>query len=83
MKILSKLVSSATRRTEVGRVAGTQRDKAPEEWPQSEGGNPTASTIAMETSAIARPFVWSHWQKLTEKRRENSQVKDCGNKKGG
>lgn len=73
MKILSKLVSSATRRTEVGRVAGTQRNKAPEEWPQSEGGNPTASTIAMETSAIARPFVWSHCKSL--RRREEKTAR--------
>jgi len=35
-------------------VTGMERDKAPVEWSQSEGGNPM---VAMETDAIARPFV--------------------------
>ena len=64
-------------------LAGMQRDKAPVEWPLSEGGDPTQGSLLgrllWKLMPKRGPLHESHWLKPVEKGKgEGRETKDMG-----
>ena len=63
-------------------LAGMQRDKAPVEWPRSEGGDPTEGSmlgrLLWKPTPKRDPLHKSHWTKPVEKGKEIGETKRGG-----
>ena len=68
-------------------LAGMQRDKAPVEWLQSEGGDLTEGSmlgrLLWKPTLKRGPLLESHWLKPVEKGKGEGRETTRGNEKGG